>query len=91
MSITKGFEKRRAFPVADGPAMFYWDDVGHLLRHARELETMLKKHEWDYHSDWSVWTCPECGGDKEDIGVLGQLVGHSPDCALAKLLEGTSQ
>lgn len=83
MSITKGFEERRAFPVADGPARFYWDDVGHLLRHARELEAMLKKHEWaaTLGPDRDA-ACPECG---EWAGLGGK---HAPDCQLAKLLEG---
>jgi len=73
MSICKDFEERRAFPVPNGPAMFYWDDVGHLLRHARALEAMLKKHEWSH--GW----CVECGNDRP--------FGHAPDCELAKLLK----
>lgn len=79
MSITKGFEERRTFPRENGPAMFYWDDVGHLLRHARALEAMLKKHEW---ADSEFSTCPECGHG-ESNGFK-----HAPDCQLAKLLEG---
>jgi hypothetical protein len=32
--------------------MFYWDDVGYLLRHARALEAMLKlEHEKNRNID----------------------------------------
>jgi hypothetical protein len=82
MSITKDFEERRCITVPGYPTMFYWDDVGYLLRHARTLEAMLKKHEWADNSDGEYGRqCQECGNRVAFHG------GHTPECALAKLLD----
>lgn len=81
MSITKDFE-RREMNGRQASQVFYWPaDVKQLLAHARALEDMLRKHQW---SDEGVF-CPECGYWKPGSKV--SHVGHSPDCALAKLLE----
>lgn len=73
---------------AQNPIMYSHSDVIILLNHARALEAMLRKHEWArYNAEWSIASCPECGGDREDIGWAFQRVGHAPDCQLARLLD----
>lgn len=78
--LTDGFGNR-VHEVGSG----YWQydprDVDELLAHTRQLEAMLKKHEWvDYDgTDY----CVECVGLKH----YGNPKGHAPDCELAKLLE----
>jgi hypothetical protein len=47
-----------------------------LLTHARSLEAMMRKHEWQL-AGYSV--CLEC----DEL----ESSGHSPDCELARLLE----
>lgn len=82
MSITKDFEKR-VKGVADEYTleyMFELKDVVELLAHARALEAMLKKHEWSDNGFDDELDCKECG--------CSELIGHSPDCQLAELLEG---
>lgn len=54
--------------------MYSDQDVRRLLAHARALEEMLKEHEFDGYN----CECLEC---------LTEYPNHSPDCALAKLLE----
>lgn len=87
MSITKGFENRR-LGVPDeewsehGTYKYWGDDIERLLKHARALEAMLKKHERlpAHRKLMSPGDCLECGfSDKH---------GHAHDCQLAKLLEG---
>lgn len=74
MSITKDFEEK--LQTSGGHAYYHVHHVTPLLAHARALEGMLKKHEFTLEDFW----CPECGG-RDDFG-------HTPDCQLAKLLEG---
>lgn len=83
MSITKGFEGKllRARNFVPDAKVFMSTDVKSLLDHARALEAMLKKHEWCIEGIYTDSVCPECGGGR-------RLNGHSPDCQLAKLLEG---
>lgn len=85
MSITKDFETRPAGCMECGGARI--EDVNALLAHTRDLEAMLKKHEWssvewdgNYYDHEDKDACPECRGWKEK--------GHSPDCAIAKLIKG---
>ena len=51
------------------------EHVEGFIDHARALEQMLRKHEFCNEDLW----CPECGRRRDK--------GHTPDCALAKLLE----
>lgn len=83
MSITNDFEDKRGF--VDGHIGYDLATVSELLAHARALEAMLKKHEWclGVGQDHDA-ACPEC----EEWKYFGK---HAPDCALAKLLEGTNQ
>lgn len=71
--ITYGFEERAW--VDDGFNVHEWDleEVRLLLEHARALEAMLIIHQ--YLDGY----CVQCGENQYD--------GHSPDCALVKLLE----
>lgn len=76
MSITKNFETR-LLPLHNS-TVYGKDETETLLEHARSLEAMLKKHEWNgYDQDGGDNTCIECGQH-----------GHTPACSLAKLLEG---
>lgn len=69
--IANNFEKR--IEGKPGLAPYYLtQDVAQLLDHTRQLETMLRKHGID-DTQW----CRECEEFDE----------HSPNCALAKLLE----
>lgn len=60
-------------------------NVEDFIEHARALEDMLRKHEWD--EDWedvTIRRCPECAASSYYPFVD---MKHAPDCALAKLLE----
>ncbi len=90
MSITKDFEKRNMTFDADGDPDYHdsTQDVDQLLAHTRNLEAMLRKHEWArYDSEWGLSHCPECSGDRDDTGWITDKIGHSPDCELARLIE----
>lgn len=81
MNITNDFEDC-AILSGDhtlGETMFRVADIVLLLAHARALEAMLKKVQW---VTWvgDIRYCPEC--EEHDF------VGHTPDCQLAKLLDG---
>lgn len=81
MSITKDFEKKA---IKNQEVGYIWKflDVIALLHHARELESMLKKHEWSARVGQDCdHGCPECW----EWEVFGK---HAPDCPLAKLIEG---
>lgn len=84
MSITSGFGERVSFGLERG---FYVADVLELLEHTINLEAMLRKHQWaNYDSEWGDCRCPECGGSRYSVGHPAEKIGHSPDCALAKLI-----
>lgn len=68
MSITKDFEKTILYRG------YRAEDVLALLAHARALEEMLRKHQFD---QGGYGDCPECQCDQY----------HSPGCALAKLIK----
>jgi len=80
MSVTKEFEDHanKAGNFLSRAVVYSMVDVDRLLAHTRALESMLKKHEWA--SGDGGCECPECGELKQ--------YDHSPDCQLAKLLEG---
>jgi len=87
MSVMRDFEKKAKKHPEIG---HYWDflTIIELLEHARALEAMLKKHEWepsqvDDEDGVFPLVCIECHGDKR--------IGHRPDCQLAKLLEGCDE
>jgi len=77
MSITNNFEALPAGCMECGGP--YIKDVVALLDHARALEAMLKGFEW-VDNEWDEKWCLNCGNPIES--------GHSPDCQLARLLEG---
>lgn len=80
--ITDGFTRLKQYDHR-GFGIYRERDVLDLLTHARALEAMLRKVEWEgfdygeclHGPDF----CPSCNNSK--------WAGHSPDCALAKLLE----
>lgn len=55
-----------------------------LLVHARALEAMLRKHEFNGNPEPCTGVCPEC---RRPEPLLDDAEAHSPDCELAKLLE----
>jgi len=83
MSITHKFEERELrLDYGKSLTIHHYGvlDVRELLAHTRALEVMLKKHEW--HRDGPNYShCPECHSGE-------RYTGHSPDCQLARLLEG---
>ena len=78
MSITKGFENRKTW--TDKGYAYAEIPVTELLSHARALEAMLRKHEWDGRDPDLDEACLECGR-------YSGFGNHNPDCQLAKLLE----
>jgi len=73
MSLTKNFEKRQGYDLPN--YVYAYEDVAELLAHTRSLEAMLKKHEWGSEN-----RCLEC------YAVID--LPHTPNCPLAKLIEG---
>lgn len=82
MRITKDFEKRFLCEAASG-SRFVSEEVVKLLAHARALEDMLRKHEWDGFDFGDDEMCPDCCPECESA----RTNGHSPGCELARLLE----
>lgn len=81
MSITKEFEERRirADEFIGTTRVYGANDVRALLAHARALEAMLENVQWSYGGD----ECPICYRSS-----VYDYAKHTPDCQLAKLLEG---
>lgn len=73
--ITDGFESLQE-NCGNEENQYWSSDVNRLLAHARALEAMLTATGSN-----NVYGCPTCGK------LVNYSGGHSPDCALAKLLE----
>lgn len=83
MSITKDFESR-LLPI-EHSTVYGKDETEALLEHARALEAMLRKHEWEPDAeDVTIKRCPECG---RAYDYPFKDMRHFKTCHLAKLLE----